>query len=164
METIPNPPKARVLRNEDKDRLEQWIMHFKRMSSRVLIQSQSDENFEKYINEAKRIADDRVGDIYNIADWPEITDIAFIIAIDSAFPGHKASYKPEDAYIFCFTGYAFGINYHQCDADHDDPDDDRKTFSLSNWSKDTLSWPFIARMIVSRISNLDNNLPKPPSS
>ena len=160
MTQIPQPTKLRVISNKDLAKLKTWTNNIRRISPRIRLSTPMDKRFEGDIEIARKGADNHLPDstIYSISDWPNILDIAFFVAIDSANPGKKPEYKPDNAFIFCFNDYAFGITYHTGEDDHADGED-TTIFSLQSYPREALIWEYITKIITSRVEELSNFVP-----
>ena len=161
MDQIPQTPKPRTIKSEDQRKLQVWINHFRQLSPKVMIKTPSDRGFEDAIKQARKGADNHLPDptIYHIADWPDLSGIAFFVAIDSSNPGRKPKYEPSNAFIFCFRDYVFGITYHTGEGNHEDGNE-TNIFSLQSYARDALTWSYITKMIMVRLENLSDVVPE----
>ena len=161
MSLIPEPPEKRVIESDDLLKLEKWIEHFRNLSPRIFIETPKDPGFSSTIEQSRRLANKHLPDstIYTITDWPDIDDIAFIVAIDSSKPGHGTRVAlAEDAYIFCFNDHAFGITYHNSESGPEEGDHSYD-YSLHFYSAEALSWRYITERITERVEEYSNVVP-----
>lgn len=157
---IPAIPDDFVLDEKSKELLEGWIEHFQKMSPRIkIVRPHSKEfNLKKYRNnviEHKQIPKGGV-----LEAWPLEQQVAFVLMIDSAFPGQDSVYLVKDGYIFCFKDFAFGFDHFEWEGDEEDPFN--PSYSLHMWSEDALCWQWTTEIIKRKLKELAQSVPNIP--
>ncbi|MBP6975033.1 MAG: hypothetical protein KBB54_03795 [Candidatus Pacebacteria bacterium] len=165
---VPEPPAVQVvISSPDAERIEGWITFFKTASKRVHIVRPVEERFKAFLDtaEANLRANKWIEYHVKIVDWPKPENIAFVVTIDVAPPGHSG--KPvlniENTYVFCLGKKAFGIRYFEWDGDGE-ANYDPQTYSLGQYPDDALSWDYVSSLIIDRIRGMEDRVPEPPST
>ena len=151
---IPKPPEPLIIEPEVKIKLEKWLDYFKNLSPRIVIKLPSDKGFnlDAYKEEMME-AESLSADIHEIVDWPELRQVAFVIAFDSSLPGHDREFLVSNVYLFCYYDIAFSLNHFESDSDEENPH--QNSYSLAQYDKTCLSWKFIASLIVGKLKTLE---------
>jgi len=145
----PAPREQIVIAQEDLSRMEEWTEFFRKLSPRVTLLKASEPAFkpllakaEADLRKAKTIESD-----YVLNGWPDEESMAFVIVVDS------------EPHFFCFGDVAFTPSHFQWDGDAE-ADIDANSFSLGSYNPDLLSWKFITKLIVKKVRELENRVPK----
>ena len=157
---IPEPPEAIVIEQHDQERLRKWTEFFEKLNPRIKIYKRGTTDIERFSNLALPIVlkECKVNDDCTLVGWPAPEEVAFVIAINSAFPDSPATLLPRDAYFFCLDGRAFGITYFTWDGDAE-THDWAKTHSLKGYTKSAISWEYIQRQVVEKVKDLESRVP-----
>jgi len=150
---IPKAPIPSKIDEKARVNLEKWILYFRELSPKIIIRLPEKDFFDLdyYKTQAKEEMDD---DFCEIDNWPEYRQVAFILFYDSSLSGHKVEYLVNNTYIFCFYDLAFGLGYFEWDGSDEDPE--CKTYSIGSFSKEALSWEYIAKLIKKSLIKNEN--------
>ena len=159
---IPEPPKEQVtLKEEDQERLRIWIEFFKKLSSRIHLVTPADETFRPFYESVIPTLKNnwKVHEDYTFKDWPKMSKIVFVVAINSSLSGSiVATREIQDCFIFCLDNRAFGLDYFSWDGGEDNSYSST-TYSLEDYSEEALSWNHIKDLIVEKVRRFNNRIP-----
>ena len=153
---IPLPPPSEKVEENNEANIEAWKKYFQNLSPRIQIKMPTVEELEttrKAIVEHLTIEG-------KLLDWPDISQVAFALAIDSALPGQKARFLIDDTYLFCYGDLAFSLTHFEADVDEECLDKESGDFIGLNYSldsfkgEDLLSYKFIATIILKTLKRL----------
>lgn len=112
---------------------------------------------ERFICEQKEVETDDVRGLPG-----RDIEVAFVVKIDSSSPGSIGpAYRYEDMVFFCFGNVAFRPGYFEWDGD---PENNIhvNTYSLRSFSRNALSWKYLASLIFQDIQGLEKLVPRLP--
>ncbi len=161
---VPEPPDTPVvIQSVDLERIEKWIAFLKAISKRIYIVRPKDDSFDQFyeisMKNLRKLK--TIEDHYTIVDWPKPENVAFVLSINIAPPGHVATeFNIENSFFFCLGKKAFCITSFEWDGDGEAgyyP----TTYSLGLCSESALAWSYVTEMIVERVAQLEDRVPEP---
>jgi len=160
---IPYAPAPDPISPVVQKRYDAWIKYFKKLSPRIMVILPGEEKFDmkNFEDQAKKLAhqDDDIANV-ELNDWPDLSGVAFMVCYDSSMPGQiKKIHSPDNAYIFCFGGFAFGLGYFEYD---EDMSTSISCYGLGNYPVEALRWKYIAKLIRDSLVDIEKQVPLPP--
>jgi len=166
-EEIPQTPKLEKIEDGGIQRINEWISYFKNLSDRILvIEDNGLNNISNWLAIAQMMTM-RMNDLEphqkgNLLGWPDASEVAFIIKVNTSMAGREPKY-PEDFWrIFCIGNFAFSPGYFEWCGDAE-TDPDNPNYSLGGFSDSALSWEYVTSLIKNQLKELSKAIPEFPN-
>lgn len=157
-----SPPVQIVVPQDDLKRLDEWLNFFKRLSPRVRLIRPGESDFEGLLGRAERKLREQkdIEPKFKIIGWPQAEEIAFVLLINSSLQPAEQLWEIRGTYLFCFGDRAFSPDHFEWDGDAEEDEGDSESFSLNGYAEDMISWNYITRLVVGKITDLQKQVPK----
>ena len=161
---VPDVPDPLNIPDTLKEKIESWIAYFQKMSPRLKIIHSFDPRF-KSLKIEKSIKKELAYSVYLedmvINTWPTTDEIAFIVSVNTAMPGHLDEFLTENSFLFCYGDFAFILTantFKQIDLGHDD----KMHYEFEGIDLSFYEWKFQASIVASILRDLQEQIPPPP--
>ncbi|PCI20162.1 hypothetical protein COB64_02525 [Candidatus Wolfebacteria bacterium] len=158
---IPKCPQPFKIPQYAEKNIAKWIHYLKNVSPRIIIKMPYDKDLDLDVLKQKFKEGDYIEEDMKISDWPKKEQLAFLLSFDSSLPGHKRKFLIGNTYFFCYYGIAFGLGYFEWDGDGGE-NQNCTTYSLQSCPKSALTWEYITKIIIDRITEIENSVEKAP--